>query len=509
VSAEVTPAFSEEQLVLGELDLPGGWRRIGRAPLRWWRAAWSREHAALTVLILLYVAWFSHLSLAMYYNRADPPFDLGIFDQGLWLLSHFHAPFVTVMGRDLFGDHTSFILLLVAPFYRLFPEPQGILVLQVIVIASAAIPIFLLAQRLLKSTVLSTVIAATFLLNPAVQQGNMEQFHPEAFEVLCVAWAIYAAYTKKAVLLGVMVVLILMVKEDAAVYVVPLGVWVALRRNLRWGAFITAGAVAWAAIANYVIIPAIMGPFALYAGRIPFGGWGGMFSTLLRHPGTFWSYLVGDGRPYYVWQMSFPFAWMFLIAPEMALIGVLALLENTLSTFPYMHQILYHYSMAIVPALCVGTAYAISRLKAVHWRQVAVGATLLCSVWSCVLWGLAPFSNANLSFGWPPGSPTANALDYLDSLIPPNAVVSAWYPLVSHLDHRVDIYMWPNPFSASNWGKINEEGKRLPQASTVEYILLPDPLNSTQNSNVLGAIRNYYSVVSERDGYALYKRSRP
>ena len=36
-------------------------------------------------------------------------------------MSRFHAPFVTLMGRNLFGDHTSFILVLLVPFYWLVP----------------------------------------------------------------------------------------------------------------------------------------------------------------------------------------------------------------------------------------------------------------------------------------------------------------------------------------------------------------------------------------------------
>ena len=48
-------------------------------------------------------------------------FDVGLYDQGIWLLSRFEAPFVTLMGRNLFGDHASFILILLVPFYWIWP----------------------------------------------------------------------------------------------------------------------------------------------------------------------------------------------------------------------------------------------------------------------------------------------------------------------------------------------------------------------------------------------------
>ena len=45
-------------------------------------------------------------------------FDTGIFDQGLWLMSRFDSPFITINGRHLFGDHTSFLLVALVPARR-------------------------------------------------------------------------------------------------------------------------------------------------------------------------------------------------------------------------------------------------------------------------------------------------------------------------------------------------------------------------------------------------------
>src|ERR1019366_8656312 len=204
-------------------------RTSGRAPRtrssgvrRTWRSTTHSRNIGVILLVVLYVGWFIHLSLKLYYGYGDSPFDLAIFDQGMWLISHFHVPFVTVMGRNLFGDHTSFVLFLLAPFYRLFPEPQGLLVLQTLLLAGPAVPIYLLARKYIKSTLIATSLVATYLLNPLLQQGNLDQFHPEAFQVLFISLAIYAAIERRSVLLVVMVVLSLIVKEDAALLVVPL-----------------------------------------------------------------------------------------------------------------------------------------------------------------------------------------------------------------------------------------------------------------------------------------------
>ena len=81
-------------------------------------------HLPVALLIAAYVVRFGLLSVQVHDGYGTPGYDMGIFDQGVWLLSRFHAPFVTVMGRNLFGDHTSFILLLAVPLYWAWPHAQ-------------------------------------------------------------------------------------------------------------------------------------------------------------------------------------------------------------------------------------------------------------------------------------------------------------------------------------------------------------------------------------------------
>jgi uncharacterized membrane protein len=477
-----------------------------RRPQDFLRAALQRKHWAFIALVVLYVMWFSYLSWKLYYGYGYPPFDLAIFDQGLWLLTHFHIPFVTVMGRNLFGDHTSFILLLFAPFYRLFPEPQGLLMLQVLAIAGASIPIYLLAQKLIRNTVIATLLVAAFLMNPALEQGNMQQFHPEALQVLIISVAIYAAIESRGVLLAVMVVFALMVKEDAALLMIPLGLWVLWRRDRKWGAWIIAGALAWTALALEVIIPSLLGSGSLYASDIPFGGVGGFFRTLFAHPGTMISYLRGGTKPYYVWQMGFTTGWGFIVAPEIALIGILLLAENVVSTLPYMQQIPYQFSMPLVPILIMGTVWAISRQSSKLRRNVLTGITVICAFWSCVLWGFAPFSNQTAVSQWPPNGAIVRSYTKLENKIPPNAVVSAQYLIVPHIDHRTGIYLWPTPFETGNYGLFNTNGQRLPVASTVDYLVLQLPITSAEDLSTFRKLSPYFKLISTENGIGLYKR---
>lgn len=461
------------------------------------------EYTGVIVLLVSYVLWFSSQSIRLYNNFSQPPFDLAVFDQGLWLLAHGHTPFVTIMGRNLFGDHTSFILLLIAPFYRFFPEPQGILTLQTMALAAAAIPVFLLSNRWLKNTTLATVMVAAFLLNPMLQLGNLDQFHPDAFVTLFISVAIYAAIERKQALLVVMVALALLTKEDVAALIVPLGVWIALRRDRRLGGIIIAGATGWALVANLLIIPAFLGSSTIYGSFIPFGGIAGFLGTVVHRPGQVMALLTSQNRPFFLWQLGATMGFTFLLWPEMAAIGVGVITEDMISLNPYMHQINYQFTMALVPVLLIGSVYAISRQRKQWIRNASITALIVCATWTCAVWGMAPFSANKLSGGL--GSNTA-AVDQLIKYLPPAAVVSAEWPIVSRIDHRTNVYVWPVPFSPANWGLPSNPTAGLPATSTIEYLILPVPLTDPQEQNVFGPIASQYLLVKSLGGYGLYHR---
>ena len=205
-------------------------------------------------------------------------------------------------------------------------------------LASPAVPIYVLARKYVRSTLIAIALVASYLLSPLIQQANLDQFHPECFQVLFISVAIYAAIESRSVLLVVMAVLCLMVKEDAALLVVPLGLWVALRRDRWLGICIMAGAVAYAMIANWLIIPSILDTASFYGSYIPFGGVSGLISTLFHHPDQLWSYLVSQGRPFYLWQLGATVGFTFIFAPEIAGLGIFVVAENMISNFGYMHR---------------------------------------------------------------------------------------------------------------------------------------------------------------------------
>ena len=99
----------------------------------------------------------------------------------------------------------------------------------------------------------------------------------------------------------------------------------------------------------------------------------GVIDTAITNPTDLVEHLTSEERPWYLWQMTAPFAWLFLRLPSVAAISALVLFTNVLSTFWYQHQIEYHYSLIAVPALSIGTVYAVGAVREhVVWSNIHV-----------------------------------------------------------------------------------------------------------------------------------------
>jgi len=92
-------------------------------------------------------------------------------------------------------------------------------------------------------------------------------------------------------------------------------------------------------------------------------------------------------------------------------------------------------------------------------------------------------------------------------LVPPIASVAATYTLLPHLSHRTQIYDWPNPWVPSYWG--NDDGYRLPDPSTIQYIVLDmQQVGEAQKPLVAGFIApdGPYQVLFNQEDVLVAKR---
>lgn len=489
----------------------------------------------IAAIVIVYVWYFTKRSLDIHHALGTASYDSALYDQGVWLLSRGEAPFVTLMGRNLFGDHTSFILLLLVPFYWIWPAAGVLFFAQSAVIGAGAIPVFLYGRRRLGNEWMALIAAAAYLIHPAIGWTNLENFHPDAFLGVFVGFAIYAALERKWRMYLVFVLLALSVKEDASLVLVPLGIWVGVKRSWKIGLATVFGSIAFMAVAMFVVMRGLIGVPTRNTWRLPFSREGDsttgaglrIVNTALTNPTELADHLRSDGRPWYLWQMTAPFAWLFLRLPAVAAISALVLFTNILSTFWYQYQIEYHYALVAVPALSIGTVYAIGAIRerreirfdderddggaipnsaVLPTRALAIAVLAASSLLTSYMWSPVPWGRTELFYGQPDNNWANSARDLIDQ-VPADAVLSAHYRITPHTAHRKEIYQFPTPFRSVLYGPNgNVDGPRIPdRAERVEFVILPVTTDAYPHDDWL-LIEEAFDLVDINEHWILYER---
>jgi len=456
-------------------------------------------------MVLLYALYFSVRTVGVHNGLGTSAYDFGLYDQGIWLMSRGHSPFVTLMGRNLFGDHSSFILVLLIPLYWVFSSTALLFVVQSIVVAIGALPVYWFSRQRLRSEPLAAAMAGVYLLHPSISWTNLENFHPDAALGTLVAFAIWAAYAGKWRWYWVAVVLALSVKEDVAFVLAPLGLWVALKADKKRGLITSLASLFTMALMFLVVMRSFTGVAFRNSWRIPFGGIGGLLKTALTQPTKLISYLWSEDRPTYVWQMLAPVGFVFLYEPSLALVGFVMLASNVVSTFWYQHQIQYHYSIIIVPCIVMGTVWALGKFSrpARKWVSACIIATsLVCGY----LWSPMPLARTTTT-SWNSQMPPVVAARESISRVPEDAVVAAYHSLTAQMARRVTIYSFPNPFVRNLYGPdVFAGGDRLPGVDEVEYVILPVNLDD-EAQKIWDVEKDQFRVVDENAWWVVYQRN--
>ncbi len=415
----------------------------GEADGRWRAVVW----AGAAVFASIHVA----LVIGRYHRFGVYTFDFGIFDQGLWLLSRFDDPFVTLRGLNLFADHSSYIMVFLTPLYWIWADPRLLLAATVVAISLSAPLLYGIGRRIGVRPGLSAAIALAFLLHPAVRWAAWDNFHPEMLVLPLILGATVLVLDERPWWAVGMVALALTAKEDVALIVVPFGLWVAWRHGQRSAGYTMAGLGAAAFALNFLVLLPLFSPTGdvLYTGRYTEYGTSafGIIGGVATNPGAVLGDITRSDALSYLRDMVL-IAPSSLAAPLILLLGAPITLANMLSTHFYQVDIRYHYTVYLLTVVGVAAVYG------ARWLQIKAGTdrtrywALVAVVGIAAFIGLGPGPDRD---AWG-GIEEAGAIEAALDRIGPGDVVSANSTLAVHLAHRDRIYRFPNPFRELDYG---------------------------------------------------------
>ncbi len=431
--------------------------------------------------VAIFTLVFARLGVRRHDTFGTWAFDLGIYDQGFWLVSRGKS-FITVRGIDFWGHHINLIALAFAPFYWLGAGPSFLITVQAAALGAGAIPTYLLARDRIGNEWTGLVFAVVYLLYAPVQWIAWANFHPEALVVTPLLFAWWFATRRQWRAFFIAIVIALSTREDTALAVLVMGVvlwWMMWNSNRddRRSQYMALGAaalgVAWYVVCTRIVIPAFnQGQQPFYIGYF-YGSYGSdtfeIAETIISRPDRVVSDATQPDRLRFYRDLLLPWGGLPLGGLlQLAMAGP-QLLASVIGSSPYARSIRYQYTSVMIAPIVIASIEAAAWMWRYRFvRRFLLPWMLVCAYVTNVAWSPSPIG-ANDGV-WGRESDRNAVMREALALVPGDASVTATYTLGPHLTHREQIYDWPNPWVPSYWG--NDDTYKLPDPREIEYVVL-------------------------------------
>lgn len=160
-------------------------------------------------------------------------FDKGIFSQMFANMNKGLGP-ITTLERDRllshFKVHVSPIYYLMLPFYHLHPYPETVELLQVLIVFSGILPFYLISRQLELPKHIRGLLLVLYAVTPTLSTGHGYGIHENCFLAPLLLWLIFANLRHQQWQQFFFAFLVMMVKEDAVIYLVSLGIFFLMQK---------------------------------------------------------------------------------------------------------------------------------------------------------------------------------------------------------------------------------------------------------------------------------------
>ena len=354
---------------------------LGRA----WRSALERAPArtlwAAVVAVGVLYLW---VALVRHRSFDTHGFDLGIFTNAMWNLTHGNGYVSSVKGGiNLFADHQSPLFWVLAPVFWLAPRPETLLAVQAFGLAAGGPALFHLArQHFDRAHWAPAALPWIYWSYLPLRYANAFDFHPEVFMLPLFLWAFvgFASQRRWAKGLGLLALLgALGAKESAAVVAAGLGIAWVLSSPRPWRERWPGIALALAGTALFFfdvkVVPRFFGGDYAYMSHYQrFGG--GVLDVLLApftQPVVFFSQILNQERLLFLFWTLAPLGFVPLLAWRAAAAAVPVYLMLFLTAGDQRVQIYFHYGIepgtALFWALPAGLAACVGRFG---WQRTGL-----------------------------------------------------------------------------------------------------------------------------------------
>lgn len=359
-------------------------RRLDQTLLRWQArldAAWADRVVPWAGAALLFGLLFG-LALA----RADafePGAVLGRFVQAAWLISSGNGAEPTIGGEHLVADHTSLILWPLAYATAVLPTVPTLLAAQSAALAVGVVPLWRVARRVVHLRVgAAATLGVAYGLNPAIQNLNLADFHPQTLAVAPLLAATYYGLERRWRRFWIFAGLSVLCAAELGLVVGGLGLLLALDGSRRQGSRAVAFGIGWTAVAVLVVQPTF-GDAALIAPDA-FGDYGhsalGVLGAMVTHPFQVLGDIFSEADVRLLVGLLAPLLFLPLLAPRYLLPALPLQTLYLVAAVPLSGPTGAHHLVPAIPFTFVAATFALSRIGRRSVERVLVDRRVLLAL---------------------------------------------------------------------------------------------------------------------------------
>jgi len=445
----------------------------------------------LTGILTIYAGLMAFLSVRNHELYQTFGWDLGFFDQLMWQASRGNFNFVSTIGNiNLLGDHFQPVLYLLAPLYWIWDDVRILLIVQALLVAGAAIPLYLLAKQKLHSEFISIAVSISYLIFSGTQFTITNEFHQSAFIPLLLSLGLYWLETDKMFRGLFFLTSLLLVKEETGLLLIALGIMYSIRfwkgpalRRKVGPLLILAGTIGFFLLVR-IVIPAVSSQ-----GRYIHYGYGSLGETPIEIVKSVISDPLKGIKTLIEPKIKLEQVGASIISfgglPLLSPVSLIPVFQNYAVRFlddRNIHRWLdnNHYSVPLGPLLVYGTIMTISSLSCKAGSRPARREAfylIIVSILTAAILKLPIFSLFKSQLYFTPQ--WVKDINSVVKLVPENASIATNNSVFPHLSHRDKIYLLPEINDAEYIVLDLEDGPN--KYSPLNYhqaVLLSDKLES-------------------------------
>lgn len=320
-----------------------------------------KSYVIISFLILIISSSIRHIL----FNSSA--FDLGIFDNAIYLISEGKSPFISFRDLHILGDHGAWILYLIAPLYFIYPTVYWLFIIQSFALAVAIIPIWYLGKSMDLDDSKARTVCLIYMLYPLIFNVNLFDFHPEVIAIPLFFTATIAVKLDKIYWFIASIILILGCKAVLALNIIMMGIWlIILKAKKIYGIIAIFSGMFWFIITTQLIIPTFSGEEAAAVSRYAFLGdsVAEIAINLVLKPQIILSHLFTGANAEYLLLLFIPvipaLAWQKLIN---LIPAIPTLFLNLLTEYQPQKDLVHQYSLPIIPFLILTVMSSLANYK--------------------------------------------------------------------------------------------------------------------------------------------------